>query len=69
MRSVPSVLVRVVASGWSRNAAAQLAVELGDAAEWVGVLERALELLLDDGDDAAQGSVCSGWRPVSAACG
>ena len=51
MRSVPSVLVRVMPSGSSANAAAQLAVKSGDAAERVGVLERALEFGVEDGVD------------------
>ena len=49
MRSVPSVLVRVMPSGSSANAAAQLAVSWAIAAERVGVLERALEFGVEDG--------------------
>ena len=48
MRSVPSTLVRVTPSGSSTNAAAQRATRCGDAAQRVGVVERALELGVDD---------------------
>ena len=54
MRSLPSALVRVTPSGSSTNAAAPAGDELGDAAQRVGVVERALEFGVDDRVDLAR---------------
>jgi hypothetical protein len=51
MRSAPSALVRVTPSGVEQERGAPTRDELRDAAQRVGLLERALELGFDDGVD------------------